>query len=300
MKYNVISHITTACNFDCSYCDVIKDKKFLSSAQKQATINFIVNNHQHIQRFKFFGWEPLLASRDIQDVVSSTYEYIGKNFEIVTNTTLLTDDICHMLTEHFSHIFFSIDSENTFNYDKVLSFIEKYALEKRLYFNLIISPGSEELALSQFQRLYTLWMRGFNILPVYFTQPWSKENLQSLSMVMKRILDTSLTDASLRLYGFQENKWYDTSLANNTLFIDIDRNIYFSDMVSTFSGQSIKKHLHLGNTENIVLGNMQDKSFESQKKYIYSLEQALCHKTPWQKELHKIMDYFSHYLNAHN
>ena len=64
------------------------------------------------------------------------------------------------------------------------------------------------------------------------------------------------------------------------MFIDIDRNIYFSDMVSTFSGQSIKKHLHLGNTENIVLGNMQDKSFESQKKYIYSLEQALCHKTP--------------------
>jgi len=48
-------------------------------------------------------------------------------------------------------------------------------------------------------------MRGFNILPVYFTKEWKKENLENLSKLMKYILDTSLSDRTLRLYGFQEN-----------------------------------------------------------------------------------------------
>ena len=78
-------------------------------------------------------------------------------------------------------------------------------------------------------------MRGFNILPVYFTQPWEKENLHDLSQIMKYILDLSLTDGSLRLYGFKENKGYDTSLANNTIFSDVDGKIYYSDMAATFS-----------------------------------------------------------------
>jgi hypothetical protein len=51
---------------------------------------------------------------------------------------------------------------------------------------------------------------------------------------MKYILDTSLQDDELRLYGFQENAGYDTSLANNTFFIDVDGKIYYSDMVSTY------------------------------------------------------------------
>jgi hypothetical protein len=48
-------------------------------------------------------------------------------------------------------------------------------------------------------------MSGFNILPVYFTQKWEKEDLTKLSQVMKNILDISLKDKSLRLYGFTEN-----------------------------------------------------------------------------------------------
>ena len=31
MKFNIISHITTACNYDCSYCDVVKDNRNISS-----------------------------------------------------------------------------------------------------------------------------------------------------------------------------------------------------------------------------------------------------------------------------
>jgi len=95
---------------------------------------------------------------------------------------------------------------------------------------------------------------------------------------MKYILDASLQDDSLRLYGFQENKGYDTSLANNTLFIDIDGKIYYSDIASTFSGAKIKHHLYLGETKNFSIANLEKYTFEKERKYITLLEESLYRK----------------------
>ena len=298
MKYNIISHLTTACNYDCSYCDVVKDKKMISNDNREKILIFIQKNSDHIERFKFFGWEPFLAFKDMKYIIGESYKYIWKNYEVVTNTTLLTNEVWEYLEKYFSHIFFSIDSENDFNYEKVISFIQKYNLEWKLYFNLVISPWKEQIAREQFQKLYDAWMRGFNILPVYFTQSWSKKNLADLSHIMKSILDLSLRDTSLRLYGFMENAWYDTSLANNTIFIDIDGKIYYSDMASTFSGKKIKENIYLWNIDEIDIWNIWDNSFAEQRKYITLLEERIYASVPGQRELHKIMDYFSEYLSS--
>ncbi len=300
MKFNIITHITTACNYDCSYCDVKKDRRFISQKQKKDVIDFIWKNQNSINRFKFFGGEPLLTFNDIRDVIDQSNQYIWNNFEIVTNTTLLNDKIWEYLQKYFSHIFFSIDSENIFLYEKVLEFIKKHTLEKKLYFNLIISPWKETVALAQFQKLYDAGVRGFNILPVYFTQTWSKWNLQELWKIMKNILDKSLQDTSLRLYGFMENLGYDTSLANNTIFIDIDGEVYYSDIASTFSWEKIKQDLHLWNVTNLELDDLHETTFEKQQAIISWWEENIYNAVQWQRELHKIMDYFSHYLNQKN
>lgn len=300
MKYNIISHVTTACNYDCSYCDVIKDKRNISQELREEIVEFIKRNQKHISRFKFFGWEPLLAFRDISYIIDSTQEYLGKNYEMVTNTSLLKDIHGPYFETYFSHIFFSIDSENDFNYEKVCAFIETYKLQKNLYFNLIVSPGKHEQAYEQFTKLYDVWMRGFNILPVYFTQEWSDIQLSDFSSMMKTVLDTSLKDESLRLYGFKENLWYDTSLANNTIFIDVDGEVYYSDITSTFSGEKIKKHLHIWNVRELHLSDLEDTEFRKQKKYISMLEKSIYNSVNGQYKLHKIMDYFSEYLNKKN
>lgn len=129
--------------------------------------------------------------------------------------------------------------------------------------------------MQQFQKLYDAGMRGFNILPVYFTKVWSKQNLSDFSSIMKYIIDISLKDSPLRLYGFMENAGYDTSLANNTIFIDIDGKVYYSDIVSTFLGKKIKTHLELGNVENFRLRDIIDIHFLSEKRYISSLEEEV-------------------------
>ena len=297
MKHNIIFHITTSCNYDCSYCDVVKDGKIISSEVQKNVCNFIEKNSDQIERWKFFWGEPLIAFNKIKPIIKKTNLYIQNNYEIVTNTTLLQDEVWEYFSQYFSLLFFSIDSENTFDYTKVLSFVEQYQIEKRLYFNIIISPWSENIAKQQFQKLYDGWMRGFNILPVYFTQPWTKKNLKDLSDTMRYVLDTSIVDNSLRLYGFQENKGYDTSLANNTIFIDVDGSLYYSDIASTFSGKKIKEHLYLWDIKTFDLQSLDGYNFWKEKEQISIFEENIYTSVSGQRELHKLMDYFSHYLN---
>jgi sulfatase maturation enzyme AslB (radical SAM superfamily) len=55
MKTNLILHLTTSCNYDCSYCDVIKDQKNFSMQDLERILSFIKKNNNNIERFKFFG-----------------------------------------------------------------------------------------------------------------------------------------------------------------------------------------------------------------------------------------------------
>lgn len=295
MKYNLIQHITTYCNYDCSYCDVIKDWKNIKDLDLELLKNFIKLNKDNINRFKFFWWEPLLRWNDIKNIIDNTKIYLWNKFEIVTNTTLLNDEIWLYFYNYFEIIFFSIDSENQFNYEKIFNFINKHNLKNKVYFNLIISPSKEEIAYEQFLKIYSAWYKNFNILPVYFTKKWSKDNLLNLSKVLKKIIDLSIVDSSIKLYWFQSNNWYNSSLINDSLFIDTNLNIYYSDFVSTFYWKDIKNDLFISKIEpitnipNFILGN--------KKNILLDFEKKLIDKIDWQKQLHLIMDYFSIYLN---
>lgn len=298
MKYNIILHITTACNYNCSYCDVIKDGKTLSSERKQEILDFAERNKNTIGTFKFFGWEPLLAYKDILffcDHLDFSWRY-----HIVTNTTLLNDAIGVYFQKYFQTLFFSVDTEHVFDYDRVTDFMHRFDLREKIFCNLIITPGKERESYEQFLELFRRGFRGYNILPVYFTKPWEREDLKNLSFFMKKILDFSLLDNSVKLYGFQENSGYDNSLINHSLFIDTDWYVYYSDMVSTYSAESLKEKLRLGHISSLSLDSLSEEKLLEQRNLISGLEESLYSKVPWQRELHKMMDYFSVYMNYHD
>lgn len=300
MKHNIILHITTSCNYNCSYCDVIKDKKKISKKILESILLFIENNKNYINKFKFFWWEPILRFEDIKYIIDNSKHHIGTNYEIVTNTTLLVDEVWEYFRKYFSEIFFSIDTENKFDYINVSQFILKYDLEKKIYFNLVFNPWEEDESFKQFNKLYDLGFRGFNILPVYFTKLWKKENLEELSIIMKKILDLSLKDNTLRLYWFQKKQGNDSKLSYNSLFINTDWKIYYSDIVSTYFWVKIKKDLFLWNIKKLKLQDLEKHNFSKQINNIKLLEEKINLKLSWQRELQKIMDYFSIYLNKKN
>ncbi|MFK7780293.1 MAG: radical SAM protein [Candidatus Gracilibacteria bacterium] len=300
MKTNIVLHITTFCNYSCSYCDVLKNNKQLSKQNIESILSFIKDNKNNISNFKFFGGEPLSSWNNIKYIIDNSRKDIGNNYEIVTNATLLNDNIGLYFKKYFSKIFFSIDTENIFDYQGIISFINKHKLKDKLYFNLVINPGKEEESLSQFYKLYYSGFRLFNILPVYFTKNWKRENLENLSQMMKEILNLSLKDNNLELFGFQKEKGEESKLSYNTFFINIDSKIYFSDIVSTNFGYKLKEKLYLGNVKIFNLEDFKNIDFEKQKNEIKLLKEEINFKVKGQKELYKIMDYFSTYLNKKN
>ena len=298
MKFNIIFHITTYCNFDCSYCDVIKDNKKVSLEVRENIIKFIFNNQDYIETFKFFWWEPLIAFDDIKYIINNNN--LEKKYSLVTNTSLIEDKFWVYLENYFKILFFSIDTENKFYLKKVTDFIKNYNLYDKVYFNLIISPWEELDAYKNFLNLYKLWFKKFNILPVYFTKSWTKLNLKNLTSVMKKILDLTFNDKDLLLYWFMENDWTKTNLFNNVIFVDIDWKIYYSDLASTYYWKEIKEDLFLWNVWDFSLSSLENHDFKKEENAIKKLEDSIYKKVSWQKELHKVMDYFSVYLNEKN
>jgi len=295
-KHDIILNTTTFCNYNCSYCDVVKDKKNLDYQTLNNLIIFLKNNSDKINKIKFFWWEPLLVFENIKCIIKNSKDLIGNNYEIVTNTSILNDEIWEYFNKYFKTIFFSIDSENKFNYEKVYEFIEKFELHDKIYFNLVINPWTEDFSYFQYEKIYKYWYKKFNILPVYYTKIWTKENLQNLSYFMKKILDNSIIEKDIKLYWFQDNSWYNKSLINNSIFIDYDWKIYLSDIICTNIWKTLKKDLYLWSIDNY---NMNDTLILSLKQNILNnFEKQISKNIWWQDKLHEIMDYFSKYLNT--
>ncbi|MDE5663513.1 MAG: radical SAM protein [Muribaculaceae bacterium] len=99
---------TTACNFDCPYCfEPKKNPKVMSDDTIDKLIEFI---HQHGQTKKlkvtWYGGEPLLAFTQIKKIIIRLKEE-GlpeiSNHRIVTNGSLITEEICDFFRIHKLH-----------------------------------------------------------------------------------------------------------------------------------------------------------------------------------------------------
>jgi hypothetical protein len=59
------------------------------------------------------------------------------------------------------------------------------------------------------------------------------------------------------------------------LFIDIEGNIYYSDIVSTFNGELYKDQLLLGNTSNFSLSSITPQQLESMDNIVKEAEKKM-------------------------
>jgi len=114
--------LTWGCNFDCSYCYVIKHSarlapKIIPLETLKRTIDvFFELSRENIgsREIVFFGGEPLLAKKRVLD----TFEYIDKLkashstiFVLVTNGSLVDEEFAKILAEHKTFVIISIDGD---------------------------------------------------------------------------------------------------------------------------------------------------------------------------------------------
>lgn len=95
---------TMACNLRCPYCfeEGNKSNEMMSEDVAEAIVKYLVAKRKHEINVTWFGGEPLMNFKVIEKISNSLKEHnVTFSASIITNGTLLTDDMIRKLT-HFS------------------------------------------------------------------------------------------------------------------------------------------------------------------------------------------------------
>jgi len=120
--------ITSKCNLRCEYCyefdedhPFYQTEKVMSLDMAKKVINTIYNNFFKIEVIQFFGGEPTLFIEVIQAIINETKETCASldrslpKFAIITNLTVLNDEILSIYKEDHFEITVSLDGPQRIN-----------------------------------------------------------------------------------------------------------------------------------------------------------------------------------------
>ena len=117
----LVLSITTRCNLRCKYCYVFADNvgnsKNLTMRQEilHNAIHKIFNSYSSVKFIQFFGGEPNLALSTMQEAVDKTREVCDNirlpypNFGIITNLTILNEEILSFYEDNHLKVTVSLD-----------------------------------------------------------------------------------------------------------------------------------------------------------------------------------------------
>lgn len=112
--------VTTACNMSCVYCQAnngrTKPHLFMDPNTAEKAVDIALQSPEEYLSFEFQGGEPLLNFEIIKHIVNYAEENKGNhkiNYSVVTNLTLLSDEILDFLIEYSFSISTSIDGPQT-------------------------------------------------------------------------------------------------------------------------------------------------------------------------------------------
>ena len=108
--------VTTACNMGCIYCQAnsgsLKNQLYMTKEIAEKAVDVALQSPSHFLNFEFQGGEPLMNFEIIKHIVLYAEMNKGKHeisYNIVTNLTLLTDEIIDFFKEYNLGVSTSLD-----------------------------------------------------------------------------------------------------------------------------------------------------------------------------------------------
>ena len=185
------------CNLKCKYCYEdfnfgIKEKKHMNLEDAKKAIDFIATHYDSVRTFTFFGGEPLLNYGIIGDVceyILSKFKESPPIFSIITNGTILNDEILTLLNKYRIGVFISLDGtkethdmnriylDGRGSHHKIIENIGK--LNESRTFSLCVQAGvsrsvfdfSKERGICLTEYFRSLGIDGLHLFPVSSSDP---------------------------------------------------------------------------------------------------------------------------------
>jgi|GEM_PF-2142254 len=261
---------TRKCNFRCIYCPVYFSNEKLSRDLIMDAINkFIQYGGQHI---RFTGGEPFIEWKNLEKI----FDFVLKNFrskiniEVCTNGFLLSSEVISKLKNEYITLVLSIDGrKETFGKNRILNIKNqnKFEIIKNSLSHLInnnryiitqtISQSGSANAFDDFIYLWSLGIRNFNFLPVYY-RIWDPKEIKNLknnlhliaSFIRPFVYEGKVTVRNIERKGI-------IPLFGKSICLDSDGKFYYTNAVLLKALRKKKKSLFLGNTMEEATKNIQ-------------------------------------------
>ncbi|MBW2261248.1 MAG: radical SAM protein, partial [Deltaproteobacteria bacterium] len=105
---------TTACQFRCSYCQVVLGRRHAAPGVLDRAVDLLLTSSRRRLELQFFGGEPLLRRAEVmrtmdrgRDLAAASNKRL--HFTITTNGLLLDGDLIRFLEGHDAGVLFSLD-----------------------------------------------------------------------------------------------------------------------------------------------------------------------------------------------
>jgi len=120
-------HVSNDCNLRCKYCyanggNYNQERELMSLSKAEDFVDFCTKTFDRVGTIVFFGGEPLLNLKVMQYVCREFKQRYAKkqinslpSFGIITNGTILNDEILSFIKEHLSFVTVSIDGIGKYN-----------------------------------------------------------------------------------------------------------------------------------------------------------------------------------------
>lgn len=157
-KRNIILELTNGCNMACEYCfESNADKKpihFMKNEVIKKAIDLVINQKGEEYNITFFGGEPLLNVKGIKYAIEYGNERaknIGSyiRYYIVTNGTLINEEIIELFNRNDVYVFFSYDGSLEFQ-DKYRRFKDGSSTFEKITNNIKLFCKSREKCLNKY------------------------------------------------------------------------------------------------------------------------------------------------------
>ena len=158
--YRITLHVSNDCNLRCKYCYASgggygKGRELMTLSTAKRFVDYCCENFREVRNIVFFGGEPFLNPNIIEFIC----EYFQKRFNAgdikkmpkfgaITNGTIASKRILHIIVKYFSFLTVSIDGPKEINdinrvtingngsFDLISSFLKKVSLIPNLKVNI--------------------------------------------------------------------------------------------------------------------------------------------------------------------
>ncbi|BFH72948.1 geopeptide radical SAM maturase [Sulfurisphaera javensis] len=177
--------LTYDCNFDCVYCfqKAFRNKSRVSETVVKGFVNYILRKRKPT-RVTYFGGEPLLELRRIEEISNILRKEIDYSFSVVTNGSLLTPYVLDKLNSvGLTHVQITLDGPREIH-------------DKRRYF--VNGKGSFDIILKnlKYAQDHTKVVLRINI---------DVKNMEEIERLLKTLKDEGITNVRLDPHLVHEN-----------------------------------------------------------------------------------------------